>query len=60
MRTKISADDRWFRHVTDGSIGMVAWYRGDFADARAMLEEATGSLGRFEPHRLRIGVVCSQ
>ena len=44
MRRKISTDDRWFRHVTDGSIGMVAWYRGDFADARAMLEEATAAL----------------
>jgi tetratricopeptide (TPR) repeat protein len=44
VRTKISADDRWFRHVTDGSIGIVAWYRGDFANARAMLEEATAAL----------------
>jgi tetratricopeptide (TPR) repeat protein len=30
--------------VTDGSIGIVAWYRGDFANARAMLEEATAAL----------------
>jgi class 3 adenylate cyclase/tetratricopeptide (TPR) repeat protein len=44
VRTKISAGDRWFRHVTDGSIGIVAWYRGDFANARAMLEEATAAM----------------
>ena len=44
VRTKISADDRWFRHMTNGSIGIVAWYRGDFANARAMLEEATAAM----------------
>ena len=44
LRKKISEGDRWFRHVTDGSIGMVAWYRGDFANARAMLEEATAAM----------------
>jgi class 3 adenylate cyclase/tetratricopeptide (TPR) repeat protein len=44
VRRKISEGDRWFRHVTDGSIGIVAWYRGDFANARAMLEEATAAM----------------
>lgn len=44
MRRNIPKDDRWYRHVTDGSIGMIAWYRGDFADARAMLEEATAAM----------------
>ena len=44
VRRKISEGDRWFRHVTDGSIGMVAWYRGDFANSRAILEEATAAM----------------
>jgi class 3 adenylate cyclase/tetratricopeptide (TPR) repeat protein len=44
LRRKISQGDRWFRHVNVGSIGMVAWYRGDFANARAMLEEATAAM----------------
>jgi tetratricopeptide (TPR) repeat protein len=30
--------------VNDGGFGMVAWYAGDFADARALLEEATAGV----------------
>jgi tetratricopeptide (TPR) repeat protein len=44
LRNKIPDGDRWFHHVNGGSIGMVAWYRGDFADARRMLEEASAAM----------------
>lgn len=44
VRSKISEGDHYLRQVNGGSIGMVAWYRGDFADACAMLEEATAAM----------------
>jgi class 3 adenylate cyclase len=44
VRMKISAGDRWFRFLNEGSIGTVAWFRGDFGSARAKLEEATAAM----------------
>jgi len=35
---------RWFRRVNDAGFGMVAWYSGDFGNARSLLEEATAAV----------------
>lgn len=34
----------WFRRVNDAGFGMVAWYSGDFANARPVLEEAAAAV----------------
>jgi class 3 adenylate cyclase/tetratricopeptide (TPR) repeat protein len=44
IRGQMSDGRRWFRRVNDAGFGMVAWYAGDFADARALLEEATAGV----------------
>jgi class 3 adenylate cyclase/tetratricopeptide (TPR) repeat protein len=44
IRGQMSDGRRWFRRVNDAGFGMVAWYAGDFADARAWLEEATAGV----------------
>jgi class 3 adenylate cyclase/tetratricopeptide (TPR) repeat protein len=44
IRGQMSDGRRWFRRVNDAGFGMVAWYAGDFADARAALEEATAAV----------------
>lgn len=45
IRGQIVARGRWFHRVSDAGFGMVAWYSGDFADARSLLEDATAGLG---------------
>ena len=44
VRAKISASRSLVSPRDRRAIGIVAWYRGDFANARAMLEEATAAL----------------
>ncbi|MFZ1178230.1 MAG: hypothetical protein WAO15_18540, partial [Mycobacterium sp.] len=44
IRGQVSGDRRWFHRLNDAGFGMVAWYGGDFADARALLEEATAGV----------------
>jgi class 3 adenylate cyclase/tetratricopeptide (TPR) repeat protein len=44
IRNQPSGTRRAFRRVNDAGFGMVAWYRGDFDNARSVLEEATTGL----------------
>lgn len=44
IRNQPSSTRRAFRRVNDAGFGMVAWYRGDFDNARSVLEEATKGL----------------
>ena len=44
IRNQPSGTRRAFRRVNDAGFGMVAWYRGDFDDARSVLEEATAAV----------------
>ncbi len=39
IRRQIPTDRRWFRSLINTAYGMVAWYSGDFAEARELLEE---------------------
>jgi class 3 adenylate cyclase/tetratricopeptide (TPR) repeat protein len=39
IRRQVPTDRRWFRRLTNTAYGMVAWYSGDFAEARELLEE---------------------
>ena len=39
IRRQVPTDRRWFRRLTNTAYGMVAWYGGNFADARKLLEE---------------------
>jgi class 3 adenylate cyclase/tetratricopeptide (TPR) repeat protein len=39
IRRQIPTDRRWFRRLNNTAYGMVAWYSGNFADARKLLEE---------------------
>ena len=41
IRGQGSGANRWFHHVNEAGFGMVAWYSGDFADARSVLEQTT-------------------
>ncbi len=41
---KVSDAHHWFRPANNVAFGIVAWYRGDFAEARGILEEATAAL----------------
>lgn len=44
MRAKWSSRQHWFNPANDVAFGIVAWYSGDFAESRAILEEATAAL----------------
>jgi class 3 adenylate cyclase/tetratricopeptide (TPR) repeat protein len=44
LRGQIANAGRWFRRFSDAAFGMVAWYSGDFAEARTLLEETTAGL----------------
>jgi class 3 adenylate cyclase/tetratricopeptide (TPR) repeat protein len=48
LRGQTSAGRRAFRRVNDAGFGMVAWYRGDFDNARSVLEEATAAVAGAE------------
>ena len=39
IRRQMPTDRRWFRRLNNTAYGMVAWYGGNFADARKLLEE---------------------
>jgi class 3 adenylate cyclase/tetratricopeptide (TPR) repeat protein len=39
IRRQMPTDRRWFRRLNNTAYGMVAWYSGNFADARKLLEE---------------------
>jgi class 3 adenylate cyclase/tetratricopeptide (TPR) repeat protein len=39
IRRQMPTDRRWFRRLTNTAYGMVAWYGGNFAEARKLLEE---------------------
>jgi class 3 adenylate cyclase/tetratricopeptide (TPR) repeat protein len=39
IRRQVPTDRRWFRHLNNTAYGMVAWYSGNFAEARELLEE---------------------
>ena len=39
IRRQIPTDRRWFRRLNNTAYGMVAWYSGNFGDARKLLEE---------------------
>ncbi|MGB6512827.1 MAG: adenylate/guanylate cyclase domain-containing protein [Mycobacterium sp.] len=41
IRGQGSGANRWFHRVNEAGFGMVAWYSGDFADARSVLEQTT-------------------
>jgi class 3 adenylate cyclase/tetratricopeptide (TPR) repeat protein len=41
IRGQSSRANRWFHPVNEAGFGMVAWYSGDFADARSVLEQTT-------------------
>ncbi|MGH3561854.1 MAG: ATP-binding protein [Mycobacterium sp.] len=43
IRGKASDRRGWFRPSNDASFGMVAWFQGDFANARSVLEEAAAA-----------------
>jgi class 3 adenylate cyclase/tetratricopeptide (TPR) repeat protein len=44
IRDRSSGGSRWFRRLIDTANGLVAWYGGNFADARALLEKATAGV----------------
>lgn len=44
IRGQVSGTRRWFRRMNHAGFGMVAWFSGDFADARSILEEATAAV----------------
>jgi class 3 adenylate cyclase len=44
IRGQGSGANRWFHRVNEAGFGMVAWYSGDFADARSVLEEITAAV----------------
>jgi tetratricopeptide (TPR) repeat protein len=44
IRGQISAADRWFRRFSDTAFGMVAWFSGNFGNARSLLEEAAAGV----------------
>jgi class 3 adenylate cyclase/tetratricopeptide (TPR) repeat protein len=44
LRGQISGAGRWFRRFSDTAFGMVAWFSGDFGNARSLLEEATAGV----------------
>jgi class 3 adenylate cyclase/tetratricopeptide (TPR) repeat protein len=44
LRGQISGAGRWFRRFSDTAFGMVAWFGGDFDNARSLLEEATAGV----------------
>ena len=46
LHEKASYHQRWFRSANDAGFGMVAWFRGDFANARSVLEESTAAVAR--------------
>jgi class 3 adenylate cyclase/tetratricopeptide (TPR) repeat protein len=48
IRDQPSDARRTFRRVNEGGFGMVAWYRGDFDNARSLLEEATAAVAGVE------------
>lgn len=41
IRGHLSDTQDWFQRLNNAGFGMAAWYGGDFARARALLEEAT-------------------
>ena len=60
IRRQIPTDRRWFRRLNNTAYGMVAWYSGNFADARKLLEEGISGVASPRSSRWRIGVVRSQ
>jgi class 3 adenylate cyclase/tetratricopeptide (TPR) repeat protein len=44
IRGHIAGGGRGFPRLIDTAFGMVAWYSGDFGDARSLLEEATAGV----------------
>jgi class 3 adenylate cyclase/tetratricopeptide (TPR) repeat protein len=44
IRAQDWGDQHWYHRLNDAGFGMVAWYSGDFADARALLEESTAAV----------------
>ncbi len=44
VRGKLSEGHRWSRPTNEAAFGMVAWYSGDFGDARTVLEGATAAV----------------
>lgn len=44
VRGKVSNRRRWLSRANDAAFGMIAWYRGEFANARSVLEEATAAV----------------
>ncbi len=48
IRGQAYGSRRWFHRVNDAGFGMVAWYAGDFGDARSILEEATPAVAHTE------------
>jgi class 3 adenylate cyclase/tetratricopeptide (TPR) repeat protein len=48
IRGQGSRANRWFHPVNEAGFGMVAWYSGDFADARSALEQTTAAVAGTE------------
>jgi class 3 adenylate cyclase/tetratricopeptide (TPR) repeat protein len=44
IRGKVLGSRHWFRPTNDAAFAMVAWFRGDFANARSIFEEATAAV----------------
>jgi class 3 adenylate cyclase/tetratricopeptide (TPR) repeat protein len=44
IRRQVPTDRRWFRSLNNTAYGMVAWYSGDFAEARELLEEGISGI----------------
>ena len=55
IRRQIPTDRRWFRSLINTAYGMVAWYSGDFAEARELLEEDISGIASLARPSHRIG-----
>ena len=49
IRRQVPTDRRWFRRLNNTSYGMVAWYSGDFAQARELLEDGISGVADLPP-----------
>jgi class 3 adenylate cyclase/tetratricopeptide (TPR) repeat protein len=44
IRAQGPGANRWFHQINEAGFGMVAWYSGDFAEARSVLEQTTAAV----------------